>query len=208
MPARVRNKIESDQFIMARLEKEKDFKRATSFDCGHNDLNDFFQNDALNHKEELLTETYIFKLKGAARGETFPPVAFISFLNDHIPLTREEKKAEKKQFFKDLRKSMPFKFTHYSTFPAVKIGRLGVNKDYQRKDVGTYLLNMTKEFFLSHNRTGCRFLTVDAYNQQNTLKFYQKNGFQFLWDKDKNKDTRIMYFDLKRFKDQYTPIVK
>ena len=57
---------------------------------------------------------------------------------------------------------------------------------------------MAKKFFLEDNRTGCRFMTVDAYNNDRVIKFYKKNGFQFLSNKDTNKKTRIMYFDLKR----------
>jgi hypothetical protein len=92
----------------------------------------------------------------------------------------------------------------YSTYPAVKIGRLGVNIKYQRNHIGTHLLNITKEFFLSHNRTGCRFLTVDAYSDSITTSFYMNNGFQFLWDEDAGEPTRIMYFNLKRYKDNRT----
>lgn len=32
------------------------------FDCGHNDLNDFFQNDCINYSKELLGKTYCFTL--------------------------------------------------------------------------------------------------------------------------------------------------
>ena len=48
--------------------------------------------------------------------------------------------------------------------------------------------------FIDNNRTGCKFITVDAYAQ--SLDFYVKNGFNFLTDQDIGKDTRLMYFDL------------
>jgi GNAT superfamily N-acetyltransferase len=208
MLTKTRNKKESDKFILARLETKEDFNRAISFDCGEDDLNEFFKEDAIYHKEHLLAETYFFQPIEATKKGLFYPVAFISFLNDHIPLTRKEKKIEKKIFWKDIKKHIPHKFSHYSTFPAVKIGRLGVHKNYQKNHIGSYLLNMTKEFFLTHNRTGCRFITVDSYNNKITISFYQKNGFQFLWDKDKDQNTRIMYFDLKRYKDQSKTILQ
>jgi len=56
----------------------------------------------------------------------------------------------------------------------------------------------SRNSFHYNNRTGCRFLTVDAYNRDNILKFYTKNDFQFFYDKDKNRKTRAMFFDLKR----------
>jgi len=208
MPTKTRNKIESDKFILSRLEASEDFKGANFFDCGEDDLNEFFKEDAMYHKEHLLAETYFFQPIKATNEGLFYPVAFISFLNDHIPLTRKERKTEKKSFWKDIKKHIPHKLSHYSTFPAVKIGRLGVHKDYQKNHIGSYLLNMTKEFFLTQNRTGCRFITVDSYNNEVTINFYKKNGFQFLWNEDKDENTRIMYFDLKRFKDQSKPILQ
>ena len=47
----------------------------------------------------------------------------------------------------------------------------------------------------------------DTDNDEATIGFYEKNGFQFLSDedKDKDKDTRIMFFDLKRFSKDATP---
>jgi len=46
-------------------------------------------------------------------------------------------------------------------------------------------------------QAGCRFITVDAY--QNALEFYKKNGFDFLTEKDAQEQTRAMYLDLKAF---------
>ncbi|MBN1534553.1 MAG: GNAT family N-acetyltransferase [Spirochaetes bacterium] len=203
MPAATENRIASDHFVLARLEINDDFCEAcTDFDCGKQDLNDFFQNDAFEHKSELLAETYYFQPIKAEDEGLFYPVALISYLNDYIPLSKEERRVIKKSFWKHLEKNVPHKLRGYSSFPAVKIGRLGVNKKYQRNNIGTHLLNLTKQYFLKHNKTGCRFITVDAYNDQITIDFYKKNGFQFLWEEDKKKQTRTMYFDLKRFKNQ------
>ena len=59
---------------------------------------------------------------------------------------------------------------------------------------------MVKTMFLNDNRTGCRFITVDAYSNKATLNFYKnKNQFEFLWEKDSDEDTRIMWFDLKNY---------
>lgn len=195
-----RNSIQGNKFILAILESENDFccHEIKNFDCGRTDLNEFFRDDAFAHKKQLLAETYYLQPKKATENNLFVPVAFVSFLNDSITITKEERKTEKKNLSRYLKKAIPFPKRNYSCFPAVKIGRLGVLKKYQRKGFGTSLLNMTKDFFLTNNRTGCRFLTVDAYSDDPTIKFYQDNGFQLLWEKDKNDETRIMFFDLMR----------
>ena len=152
------------------------------FDCGDDDLNEYFHEDAILHKEELLTQTYCLQLS------TYPylALALLDFCNDAVHLDRYKGKIEI-----DPRKQ-------YRYLPAVKLTRLGVQRELQGKNIGTHALNMSKKFFVTDNRTGCRFLTVDAYNKPRVLNFYEKNGFKLFTDKDKDKDTRAMYFDLKR----------
>ncbi|WP_420870342.1 GNAT family N-acetyltransferase [Leptospira meyeri] len=67
---------------------------------------------------------------------------------------------------------------------------------YQNQGLGSDILNYIKGLFLDSNKTGCRFVTVDAYNNKETLSFYEKNGFIYLTQSDTNEDTRLMYFDL------------
>ncbi len=44
------------------------------------------------------------------------------------------------------------------------------------------------------NKTGCRFITVDAYAA--AIPFYLRNGFVPLNDEDIDEPTRLLYFDL------------
>lgn len=199
MPQENRNRIQNEKFTLQILDSEEELtcEDLKTFDCGLEDLNDFFRNDVLGHKRELLAETYYFQPRKATEEGLFFPVAFVSFLNDSISVTRDERKEEKKGFWKIIKKAIPYKML-YPAYPAVKIGRLGVKNKYQGQNFGTALINLSKNFFLTDNRTGCRFITVDAYNEEQVIKFYEKNGFQFLWEMDKNNKTRIMFFDLKR----------
>ena len=48
--------------------------------------------------------------------------------------------------------------------------------------------------FVIKNKTGCRFITVDAY--LNAIPFYEKNGFRMMNLEDDDPHTRLMYFDL------------
>ena len=63
-----------EKFPIIRLEPDSELKH---FDCGDQDLNDFFYNDTANYSQELLAVTYTFE----NNSET---VAFFSVLNDAI----------------------------------------------------------------------------------------------------------------------------
>lgn len=117
-------------------------------------------------------------------------VAFFSVSNDSIKRQDCPNSA-----WKRIQKYIPHR-KRYSSMPAVKIGRLGISRDYKRRRCGSRILDYLKFWFTENNKTGCRFLIVDAYNKPDVLAFYQDNGFRFLGSKDENDDTRIMYFDL------------
>jgi GNAT superfamily N-acetyltransferase len=156
-----------------------DLSVCDSFNCGDADLNEYFHKDVKWHKDELLTQTY--SLHESAAPDLI--LALLDFCNDSIKAKHSHFRLNPK--------------IHYPFLPAVKLTRLGVAKDLQGQDFGTHALNMVKKFFTTDNRTGCRFLTVDAYNTPRVIKFYVQNGFILFTDKDKNKGTRALFFDLK-----------
>ncbi len=143
-----------------------------SFDCNKKDLNEFFLQDQLKYEEQLLAKTYILIPDGGEEGR---PKALISFCNDSIRAEAFEKNKD----FNKIRKELPHG-KRYRTLPAVKIARLGVHKDWQGRKIGSLLLNMTKLLFLTENRTGCRYITVDAYRTYQAVEFYKKNYFRFM----------------------------
>lgn len=162
----------------------KDSNTYTGFDCGDDDLNEYFHVDAQLHRQELLTQTYCLQLS------EYPNLilALLDFCNDSVHFQKYKATID---IVLDAHKQHPY-------LPAVKLTRFGVQKQFQRHNIGSFVLNMVKKFFITDNRTGCRFITVDSYNKPEVLKFYEKNGFKPLTDKDKNKKTRALYFDLKR----------
>lgn len=98
-------------------------------------------------------------------------------------------------------------------FPAVLIGRLGVSSEFRGSgmNIGSQIIDFIKDWFRSSdNKTGCRFIVVDAYNKERTIKFYLKNGFKLLYKTEEEErsflglkpeeelETRFMFFDLKR----------
>jgi GNAT superfamily N-acetyltransferase len=180
-----RNKLFYEGFILEPLPNDL---FPLVFDCCDSDLNEFFQRDVLAHEEALYTRTYALQSYDPNSREKFlPVVAMISYCNDAVRL----------KDFKDHADELPEE-KRYPSIPAVKIARLGVQKDFQRNGFGRLLLNLTKVLFVTNNRTGCRLVTVDAYNVAKVLDFYQREGFAFIHNKDANKQTRIMYYDLTR----------
>jgi GNAT superfamily N-acetyltransferase len=197
-----RNDIQDDYLTIIQLSRKADFERdeVGLFDCGDSDLNEFLRKDAWEYKKQLLAETYLcFVTKSFVKNELHP-IAYISFCNDCIQLTKEQKKKELKKFFNCFKRKLPNQKRLLKSYPAVKIARLAVSQNAHRGGVGTHLLNMVKNMFKNGNRTGCKFLTVDAYNNPKTISFYKnKNNFDFLWEKDQNNKQRIMWFDLATF---------
>jgi GNAT superfamily N-acetyltransferase len=134
------------------------------FDCGDDEINDFFCNDALPHKLELMAVSYVLEYGGR-------PIALVSVQNDSIHFEDTQSRIRMK-FGKDI--GLPYE-KRYSSIPAVKLGRVGVHKDYTGEGFGSRIIELCKRLFLTENRTGCRLVTVDAYVSK--VKFYEKNGF-------------------------------
>ena len=178
---------------------ENVLKSGYIFDCGHSDLNEFFSTDCIAYSKELIGKSYCFKL------DENPLVIVCAFTvsNDSIKVNSLPNSRKKK-----LVKSIP-RQKHFSSYPAVLIGRLGVNQSFKGIGIGKELMDFIKSWFIdTNNKTGCRFLVVDAYNEPIALKYYSNNGFEFLFSNedqekkymgisaDKQLITRLMYFDL------------
>ena len=71
------------------------------------------------------------------------------------------------------------------------------------------LMDFIKSWFIDpNNKTGCRFIVVDAYNETHPIKYYKNNDFDFLFSTEEQEKeymglqgeeqlkTRLMYFDL------------
>jgi predicted GNAT family N-acyltransferase len=164
------------------LEQNFLIKNFSSENC---ELNDFLLNDAKNYQSSLLAVTYLVK-----NNEEI--IAYFSLSNDRlIKDSSENSKWNKlnRSIANDKRRK---------NYPAVKIGRLAVTKQYAGIGFGKIIIETVINMYArTKAQAGCRFITVDAY--QNALDFYQKNGFAFLTEKDEKEETRAMYLDLKAF---------
>ena len=190
--------LEKD-FLFRRYNKELAGK-LPAFDCGDEDLNAFFQEDAFNYDAQLLGRSYCFL--SALEGDI---AAIFTLSNSAIRVAELPNNAKRK-----LVKLIPW-VKQGRNYPAVLIGRLGVSQKYRNKKIGSQIIDFIKAWFLSdHNKTGCRFIVVDAYNKKDVLHFYSNdnNNFSFLFKEESQEKmynsipadealkTRQMYFDL------------
>lgn len=162
-----------------------------SFDCGDADLNDFILKESPLYRQALLAVSYVIESKQGNHAVS----AYFSLANDRVSLSDFENKTE----FNRFRKHRFVNEKRLKSYPATKICRLGVNLQAKGLHLGSFLLDFIKSYFVIENKTGCRFLTVDAYAA--AIPFYLKNGFTLLNEEDANSATRLLYFDLQTIAD-------
>jgi hypothetical protein len=172
-----------------RLNPVEDFSIFTGFTClqpqdTDRDLDAFLQEDAEQHYRDRIAVTYVL-----TRND-FPkvPLGFATLQNDAIVVNNDDSLPMVQDGYR------------YASFPGVKIGRFGISMDLQGNGLGSVFLLMIKKLMLDANRTGCRFITVDARrdkkNKVDTSAFYVKNNFPLLPCRPKTSHTIPMYFDL------------
>lgn len=165
------------------------------FDCGDDDLNEFFAVDASTWQRNLLAVTYYLELNHDV-------ALYFSLSNDKISADTLPK-----NLWRKIKSKFPHR-KHRNDYPAVKIGRFAVATAYHCRPEhwGSRAMDFIKNWMITENKTGCCFITVDAY--PSAVKFYQKNGFKFLGSEEENRykaftldsqreGTIAMYFYLK-----------
>lgn len=172
------------------------------FSCGDEDLDEFFRHDVILYKEELLGKTYCW----INRNNDNEIVAIATLSYDGIKTINLDNPSRNA-----FQRKIPQQKRHRS-YPAVLIGRLGVNKSFQGHglNVGTQLMNALKYWFIDeNNKAACRYMLVDAYNTVPTIHYYIKNGFKPLYKTEQSEKSafgipedealksRVMFFDLK-----------
>lgn len=169
------------------------------FSCGVDDLDSFFTNDAVNYGRQLMGKSYAFVDAGSLKDIVCAfTVSNASIFTNYLPNARK----------KSIGKALPWEKRDL-IYPAVLIGRLGVNNEYKHRHVGTELLDYIKQWFVeSDNKTGCRYIVVDAYNELTPRAFYEANSFKYMFSSEEQErsyrnikpgerlHTRLMYFDL------------
>ena len=171
----------------------------SAFNCGRKDINDFFRNEALDYQKELFGKTYLFSprdnLNTVAAAFT---VANASIFTRLLPNSRQKK--------------VGYEIRHSKgqiNYPAVLLGRLGVDVRFSGFKLGRQIVEFVAQWFAGpENKSGCRHLIVDAYNEKWLLNFYEECGLKPIFGSDEQErvyrqieddaplETRLLYRDL------------
>ncbi|HBO06254.1 MULTISPECIES: GNAT family N-acetyltransferase [Bacteroides] len=152
------------------------------FDCGDADLNGFLAHDAKGFHDKHIGKTFLL-----IDGEQI--AAYFCLFNDKVSRVEASGSAWRK-----MKKLFPHD-KHFSSYPAVKIGRLAVSQDYRNTGIGSKLMLSIKHMLNAEDTCSTfRFITVDAY--LSAVPFYIKNDFKLLVSDDDDKHTRLMFFDM------------
>lgn len=188
-------------------------ERCEEFSCGNDDLDDFFKNDVFDYEGEMIGKTYCW----VTNDKPHRIVALVTVGNDCIKsaLLPKNSKNRFQRVFNNQKRN--------KTYPATLIGRLGVNVDFQGHHIGRQVMDYIKDKNIaSSNMNAIRFLVVDAHNNDDTLAYYEHNGFVFMHkseeverlalrrydeqgqlvyeiSEEEHLETRMMYFDLKKW---------
>jgi len=180
---------------------EKEF--ISDFDCGNDDLNEFFNKDALQYKRQMLSQTIFFRQKSSNAVVGAFSFSASSIKTADLPGSRRKKVKE------HIPREKSFK-----SYPAILIGRLGVAKEFSRKGIGAQMLYAIKTYCLANFPDFVRFLSVDAYNEPDVINFYQKNKFTTVFSSEEQEKetymqkpsdilrTRYMFYDMMQWRDK------
>ncbi len=178
-----------DSYTLFKVDSNTVFK---PFDCGDVDLNEFLLEKSIEYTKEHLATTFVIENEEIT-------VAYYSIFNDSVN-TEQIEFASKNAALRLLKKLVSHPKRHLKSYPAIKIGRLGVTNAIQRSGLGKMIVNSIIDLAIDTNEDcACKIITVDAYSQ--SLAFYESLEFSYFSESDEGNDTRQMYLNL-------TPIIQ
>ena len=179
---------------------EEVLTRCAAFDCGNDDLNAFFRERSVLFRRQRISRTYGFFI-GEPKGELVGAFSLSNYAVRLGGLSNNRRRV--------VNRNIPYS-KQLSVYPGVLIGRFGIDLRFQGLGIGSELVRYVHDWLLLlDNPAGCRFMVLDAVNQPDTLAFYLRNGFDFLYQNpeeevlrhgylrsDRGLATRVMFRDL------------
>lgn len=174
-----------------------------SFSCGNIELDEYFHKECFYYEIEKFAKTYAF----ITSDEDKEIVSMFSICNFGINMLLLPSNARNK-FQRKIHNSK-----RHKSYPALLIGRIGVNNRYKGFRIGSQVLDYIKYWFTYNTDSACRYVMVDAINDAGIIEFYRKNGFSILYSTEDDEKcifkipqsvrlkSRMMYCDLKQYYD-------
>lgn len=163
-----------------------DISKISAGDVDAEGLVTFIRDEARTAHEDDITKTFVLCFDVPEGHELKNRVVgYVSFTNSEVS-------------FRGANKPETLNHIPYNSLPALKVTRLLVCSDYQRKGFGELLIGYATE--IAEKKlvpwVGCRLLVVDS--KQKAIDFYLKCGFDKLnTKKNLAKSTPVMYRDLR-----------
>jgi ribosomal protein S18 acetylase RimI-like enzyme len=162
------------EYVIVPLEKTFD---RTKFDCGNHALNRYIKERATQDIRNYYTVMFV-----AVNEETQKVIGFYTLSNTGVALSTVPD---------ELKKKLP----KYSDIPAIRLGRLAVDKTMQQQGLGSMLL--ANAIYRSiDNVAAWAMMIVDAKDDK-AAQFYKRYGFEEF--SDDNLHLFIMRQTLKNF---------
>lgn len=163
-----------DDFYLMPLSKSD----LSLFSCDF-ELEEYFRNDAKDTEDELISKHYLLHRKDIPE-----PLVGFSISNNRI------------QACPDIDQTISYNAQH-KAYPAILIGKFATHSDHLRKGYGKIAIDLIKSWFITNNKTGCRFVIVDS--RKDAVNFYKKCEFEEYPVQDSKSETDLLYFDLRAF---------
>lgn len=163
--------IPYDELQLVSLTKRHDL---TSFNCNNVDLNEFLKNDALKAQEDMVSKTYLCFWHNSIAG-------YITLTTDTLEVYTVEESAGVRDY-------------PHRKYPCIRIARLAVDGEFERKGIGRFLLLAAMGIAIEvSSKIGCRYITVDSKSE--STGFYEKHGFKMV-EKYRHSDFPKMYLNM------------
>ena len=176
------------------------------FDCGREEVNDFFKCEAQAYQNELFGKTYFLcdpqsasEGRGPLKAAAGFTVANACIFTSQLPNSRQKKIGHEVHNEKGL-----------VNYPAVLLAQLGIDNNYKGHQLGRQIIDYVAYWFTrDDNKSGCRHLILDAYNEEGLIQYYRNSGMEMFfsteeqerkyrnWPENKGPlKTRLMFRDM------------
>ena len=173
------------QNYIFRMMTEDVVEKCAEYSCEYDgEIEKFFKSEYKDYNTQLLGKSYCFLTK-----EENPRMACaFTLANSSVRVDRLSNKKRNK-----INRYIPYT-KRRSQYPAVLIGQLAVMDGFRGLDLGSHVMDFIKSWFVDPlNKTGCRYIVVDAVNKEKVLKFYEKNGFKYIFASDEEEMNYMSY---------------